>query len=114
MQIRGTVQREQRHIAQTCAGNQVPAVILLPYLGVAKVHDRVLRCGVDDGAMLDEPDTVGTGGQALDLADRALVTHVPQPGVPGVDQCQGIATHHRATGKTTVAVEIITGCQSNG
>lgn len=114
MQIRGTVQREQRHIAQTCAGNQVPVVILLPDLGVTKVHDVVLRRSLDDGAMLDEPDAVDTGGQALDLTDRAFVTHVPEPGVPGIDQCQGISAHHRATGKTTVAVEVIAGRQRNG
>lgn len=114
MQIGGTVQREQRHIAQTCAGNQVPTVIFLPYLGVAKVHDRVLRRGLDDGAMFDEPDAVDAGGQALDLTDVAFVTHVRQPGMPGVDQGQGISTHHRATGKTTVTVEVIAGCQRNG
>lgn len=89
-------------------------VILLPYLGVTKVHDRVLRRSLDDCAMLDEPDAVDAGGQALDLTDRAFVPHVPQPGVPGVDQCQGISTHHRATGKTTVTVEVIAGCQRNG
>ncbi|MNV29208.1 hypothetical protein D3C71_1204260 [compost metagenome] len=64
--------------------------------------------------MLDEPDAVSAGGQALDLTDRAFVTHFPQPGVPGVDQCQGISTHHCATGKTTVTVEVVAGCQCNG
>ncbi|MNE57511.1 hypothetical protein D3C80_1524810 [compost metagenome] len=73
-----------------------------------------MRRGVDDGAMFDEMDAIAAGGQALDLTDEALVTHFPQPGVPGVDQGQGIATHHGATGKTTVTVEVIAGCQCNG
>ncbi len=114
MQVGGAVQRQQRLVAQARAGNQVPIAVLLPDLGVAKVHDRFLRRILDDSAMLDEPDAVVTGGQALDLADKAFVTHFSQPGVPGVDQRQGVATHHRATGKTAVAVEVIAWRQGKG
>lgn len=114
MQVGGAVQRQQRLVAQARAGNQVPIAVLLPDLGVAKVHDRFLRRVLDDSAMLDEPDAVVTGGQALDLADKAFVTHFSQPGVPGVDQRQGVATHHRATGKTAVAVEVIAWRQGKG
>ncbi len=78
------------------------------------MHDRCLRCVLDDRALLGEPDAVDTGGQALDLADEAFVTHLSQPGVAGVDQRQGVATHHRATGKTAVAVEVVARREGNG
>ncbi len=88
--------------------------ILSPDLRVTEMNHLGLRRGVDDGAVFNETDTVGTSGQALHLTDKTLVAHVTQPCVPGVDQRQGVATHHCTAGKTTVPVEVITGGQGNG